>query len=82
MIKHQWPQGIKGELNKENVKALFIDYLQTQISAHVDDLELTNLEKVVDLAKAVALSDFTADFVVQLLDHIHPVSIMERGLKA
>ena len=84
MIKHEWPKGVKGKLTKETVKTLFIDYIQSQIR-HAGREALINtldeLEVLGCLAHAVAISDYTADFVVQLLDYIHPVTAMERGFK-
>ena len=77
MLKHELPKGAV-ELTKGEVKKLFIDYLQTLILAHMEDPDKTESLK---LANAVAFSDFTADFVVQLLKYIHPVTVMERGFK-
>lgn len=79
MLKHKWPEGIKGKLTHGTVKALFIDYLQQQVL----DAKEENPELVggLNITNAVVFSDLTADFIVQLLDLIHPVSIMERGFK-
>lgn len=73
MIKHEWPAGIKGKLTHKLVKSLFLDYLQKQA--------LSAGEGQLDITKAVCFSDLTADFLIQLLDLIHPVTIMERGFK-
>ena len=78
MLKHKkMPKGAV-ELTKAEVKKLFIDYLQTLILAHSEDQDVAER---LNLANAVAFSDFTADFVVQLLEYIHPVTVMERGFK-
>jgi len=70
MIKH--PQV---KLTRKEIKRLFIEFLQVQIN--YTGYSVDNK----DLADALNFSDLTVEFVVQLLDKAHPVSVMERGFK-
>lgn len=67
MIEHS-----KVKVNKENIKSLFVDYLQHQ---------LAQCDCCYDkMAGAILYADLIVDFTSQLLDKVHPMTVLERSV--